>query len=309
MNIKKILLFLLFAFSISWSSAGILYLAGIKYGSGISLVVVAVFYMMAPAAAAIIVHKGIYKQPVKSLGLDFRKTKWKAFLWIPLVQVLLCLLYVGVVLLFGNAMHISGFGFYSFDQGLFDARMQEMMMQSGVSSVPKIPIPPAALLGITVIASVFIGGLVNSIFTFGEELGWRGFLYNETRSLGFWKSNLLIGTIWGLWHAPIILQGHNYPDHPFAGVFLMVPLSISMGFIMSWMRAKTNSVIAPALFHGMINAAGSGLLMLCYEYTDLVGSIAGIAGIITCMLIVVLIWIFDRNTLKTPEEAIGVPST
>lgn len=308
MNTKKILLFLLFAFGISWSSAGIMYLAGIKYGSGISLVVVATFYMMAPAAAALIVHRGIYKQPVKSLGLDFKKTKWKALLWIPLVQLLLCLFYVGIVFLFGNAMHISGFGFYSFDQGLFDTRMNEIMLQSGVTNAPQIPIPAIALLGITIISSILFGGIINGIFTLGEELGWRGFLYNETRQLGFWKSNLLVGTIWGLWHAPIILQGHNYPDHPVPGVFLMVPLCISMGFIMSWLRAKTNSVIAPALFHGMLNACASGLLMLCYEYTDLVGSIAGIAGVITCMLIVLLIWIFDRKTLKASEESITEPT-
>jgi membrane protease YdiL (CAAX protease family) len=304
MNTKKILLFLLIAFGISWSSAGILYLAGIKYGSGISLVVVATFYMMAPAAAALIVHRGIYKRPVKELGLDLKRTKWKALLWIPLIQFLLCVFYVGIIFIFGNGLRISGFGFYSFDQGLFDERMREIMVQSGAATLPQIPIPPAALLGITIVSSILIGGIVNGIFTLGEELGWRGFLYNETRRLGFWKSNLLTGTIWGLWHAPIILQGHNFPDHPVPGVFLMVPLCISMGCIMSWLRAKTNSVLAPALFHGMLNAAGSGLLLLCYEYNDLVGSIAGIAGIITCMLIVAVIWIFDRKTLNALEEVI-----
>ena len=34
--------------------------------------------------------------------------------------------------------------------------------------------------------------------------------------------NLLIfGLIWGIWHAPFIFQGHNYPQYPVAGVFMM----------------------------------------------------------------------------------------
>jgi uncharacterized protein len=298
MNLKKIILFLLIAFGISWTSAGILYAAGIEYGKGVSVIVVATFYMMAPALAAIIVQKVIYKQPLKELGLDFKRTKWKGLFWLPLIQFLFCAFYVIVILVFGNLLKIESFGFYSFDQGLFDQRMHEIMVASGTENLPQIPIPPAALLAVTIASSILIGGIVNGIFTFGEELGWRGFLYNETKRLGFWKSNLLIGTIWGFWHAPIILQGHNYPEHPVYGIFMMIPLSIALGFIMSWLRLRTNSVLAPALFHGMVNASGSGLLMLCYEYNDLVGSIAGVAGFIGCMLIVFLILIFDRKRIN-----------
>ena len=36
--------------------------------------------------------------------------------------------------------------------------------------------------------------------------------------MGFLKTSVLTGFIWGVWHAPIILQGHNYPQHPVAGV-------------------------------------------------------------------------------------------
>lgn len=307
MNTKKILLFLLIAFGISWTSAGILYLSGVTYGTGLSMVVVAVFYMMAPAAAALIVHRGIYKQPIKELGLDFKKTKWKGLLWLPLIQFLFCIFYVLIIFLFGNLMQIKGFGFYSFSQELLDNRMHETMVAAGLENVPQIPVPPAALLAITIVTSILIGGIINGIFTLGEELGWRGFLFNEFKHLGFWKSNLLIGTIWGLWHAPIILQGHNYPEHPYTGVLMMVPLSISLACIMSWLRLKTNSVLGPTLFHGMVNASGGGLILLCYEYNDLLGSIAGVAGMMGCMLIVLLIWIFDRKTLNEfPKEEVPV---
>jgi len=296
MRTKKTGLFLLFAFGISWTSAAVLYICGIPYGSWISMAVVATFYMMAPALAAVIVQK-MYKEPVKALGLDLKKTKWKALLWVALIQLLLCLFSIGAIVLFGNVFQVREFGFYSFDPELMNQRFAELAAASGAPSVPNIPIPPALLLLLTLLSSIFIGGVINAVFTFGEELGWRGFLYNETKHLGFWKSGLLIGTVWGLWHAPIILQGHNYPEHPVAGVFMMVPFCISLGFLMSWLRAKTNSVLAPTLLHGMINAAGGGVMLFAYGYNDLVGSVAGLAGILGALLTLGVILLTSRKTL------------
>lgn len=305
MNTRKILLFLLFAFGISWISAGIVYLAGIPYGSTISLVVTATFFMMAPALAAVIVQKGIYKLPLKELGLDFKRTKWRNMLWIALVQLLICVFSIGFIILLGNALHIEAFGFYSFDPEMMNGRFRELSAAQGLAAVPNLPIPPVVLLIISIGSSILFGGFINGIFTFGEELGWRGFLYNETRKLGFWKSNLLIGTIWGLWHAPLILQGHNYPEHPVAGVFMMVPFCISLGFLMSWVRTKTNSVLGPALLHGMINAGAGGVMLFAYGYNDLFGNIAGAAGILGTLLTLAVILIFDKKTISNmdlPEE-------
>ncbi len=56
----------------------------------------------------------------------------------------------------------------------------------------------------------------------GEELGWRGFLLKQCSYMDFWKMSLVIGIIWGLWHAPIIIQGYNYPQNPVIGVFMMI---------------------------------------------------------------------------------------
>ena len=50
-------------------------------------------------------------------------------------------------------------------------------------------------------------------------------LQRELAELGLWKSSWVIGVIWGFWHAPLILQGHNYPQHPWAGVFMMTVMT------------------------------------------------------------------------------------
>ncbi|MEQ8934714.1 MAG: hypothetical protein RIE56_02850, partial [Amphiplicatus sp.] len=81
----------------------------------------------------------------------------------------------------------------------------------------KLPPLPALIL-IAMVAGV----LPNAIAAFGEEAGWRGYLWTQTRGWGFWRASLFVGLVWGLWHAPIIIAGHNYgtgyEGYPWAGV-------------------------------------------------------------------------------------------
>jgi membrane protease YdiL (CAAX protease family) len=68
---------------------------------------------------------------------------------------------------------------------------------------------PIHIFWISLIQGLFAGITINAVAGFGEELGWRGFLLREFDYMGFWKSSAIIGVIWGIWHAPLILQGHN----------------------------------------------------------------------------------------------------
>jgi membrane protease YdiL (CAAX protease family) len=78
------------------------------------------------------------------------------------------------------------------------------------------------VLGAVLLAqSLTVGVLVTTVPTFGEEFGWTGYLLPRLLPLGRWRAALLYGVAWGLWHAPVIVGGHNYPGHPVAGVLAM----------------------------------------------------------------------------------------
>jgi uncharacterized protein len=302
MNKKKISLFLLFAFGISWLSAAVLYFTGIDYNSITAKVGTVFLYMCAPAIAAIIVQKGFYKEPITALGLKMKETKWKQFLWIPVLYFLFCFLWIAVIAILGNGLHIAGFGSISFNDTVVLAKLNETLTSMGAKPLSTMPLPPAVLLITQLFSSLLIGGVVNTIFTLGEELGWRGFLYNETQKMGIWKSNVLIGTIWALWHAPIILQGHNYPEHPITGVFIMILFCVPLSFIMSYLRKRTNNVLAPALFHATINAIGGNLMLYTMNTTDVLGGIAGLSGGIACAILFLLIFMLDKKRSRRELE-------
>lgn len=59
---------------------------------------------------------------------------------------------------------------------------------------------------------------------FGEEWGWRGYLGPKLEQVMSKPAAILVGGIlWGIWHAPLTIAGHNfgvdYPLYPWLGIF------------------------------------------------------------------------------------------
>jgi membrane protease YdiL (CAAX protease family) len=127
------------------------------------------------------------------------------------------------------------------------------------------------------------GVIPNAIAAFGEEAGWRGYLWGSLRRSGFWKSSLLIGLIWGLWHAPLIAFGHNYgagyPGAPWSGIAVMTAFCVAISPLLGFVRDRAGSVLAPSILHGTLNALGGFAGLLVAGGSPLLASIAGAAGI------------------------------
>ncbi|MBX9771027.1 MAG: CPBP family intramembrane metalloprotease [Candidatus Obscuribacterales bacterium] len=123
------------------------------------------------------------------------------------------------------------------------------------------------------------------IFAFGEELGWRGFLWNELKSLGFWRASSILGVIWSFWHAPLILAGYNFPQNPLVGFLLFTIECVLLTNILVLFRLKANSVIAPTIAHAAFN--GSALLVAAgfAGGSDLLMGQCGLAGLIVLSLV------------------------
>lgn len=155
-----------------------------------------------------------------------------------------------------------------------------------------LPLHPFFL---SLIQALIAGITINAFFGFGEELGWRGLLQQETARLGFWRSAFLIGLVWGVWHAPIIIQGYNYPQFPVAGLLLMTVWTMLLAPIFSYVRLRAGSVIAAAIIHGSLNASVGLSFMLIKGGNDLLTGEMGLAGFIVLALVNLFIFLSDKQ--------------
>ena len=295
MQNKKIVRFIALAFSISWLAALVMYLLDIAYGSILSLVIIALIYMPAPAYATLILQKFVYKGTLAEYGLTFRNISLRWLIITILCILVLVLGTLALIALLGNILEIDLFGRVDFSEAAFLQQVNNFVRGLSNVTIDHLPFPPFTLFLISLVQGVVVGLTVSLPFALGEELGWRGLLSGETRKLGFIRSNLLIGLVWGLWHAPIILMGHNYPGHPISGVFMMTAFTIALSFPMAYCRFQTKSVIGPTVFHGTLNALGGLTPLFVVGANPLFGFVAGVASIVIISLITTGIFICDRK--------------
>ena len=127
-----------------------------------------------------------------------------------------------------------------------------------------------ALVTVTVVSQIVMGfllaPLLNTIPCFGEEWGWRGYLLPKMqKDLKVLPTLLLSGLIWGIWHLPITILGHNYGTgymgYPVTGILAMCGFCVIMGIIFSYLTIRTGSCLPAMLAHGSLNGfASAGIL-------------------------------------------------
>jgi hypothetical protein len=86
-----------------------------------------------------------------------------------------------------------------------------------------LPVHPFWL---SLLSGMVAGITVNAAAAFGEEMGGRGLFQRKLEPLGLWSSSAISGVGWDNWYAPLILHGHNNPEHLGIGVFLMPVMTV-----------------------------------------------------------------------------------
>ena len=176
--------------------------------------------------------------------------------------------------------------------------------------------PLSMFIIIQSVTSVIIVPFINAIAAVGEEVGWRGFLTPLlTRLTGRKLALILSGVIWGLWHAPLILligyeYGTGYFGEPWLGIILFCYITTLLGVLLTYLYDRTNSILAPALFHGAFNAIASVPLFFSVAEGNnmLLGPAPnGLVSSIPLMIAAVLLFFLTRAKAAEPaaeeEEA------
>jgi membrane protease YdiL (CAAX protease family) len=255
-----------------------------------SFTLLGILYMFVPLSAAIVVIKS-EGQKITDYGLNIKFNPWWLLAWLIPILITVLTICSAVLLNFGE-LDLT-----------FSAFLNDLRTQMGEKEFAKAQ-EQLKNVGPLLISlqTLLLGTTVNAVPAFGEEIGWRGFLFKELRPLGFWKMGLFIGAIWGIWHAPLILLGHNFPKHPFLGVWVMTAACIPLGILFNFIRLKSGSVLAAAIGHGVFNAFSGYTIIAVKGGSNILKSSVGIAGVAAMSLLVLVLWLIFKKQTVMPEN-------
>lgn len=141
---------------------------------------------------------------------------------------------------------------------------------------------------IFVLTHVLVGIIPGCAGAFGEEIGWRGFMYPVMERVhGRKKALIYSGVIFAFWHLPLVISGlyETYTVRWYGVVFFMI-YAFVFNFILCWLRSISKSILPALLAHASSNLFGQ--LVFHQLSTDKrVPYLAGESGIITILLIAV----------------------
>ncbi len=291
-------LFVLVSYGLAWVVALPLWL-----GEGLDsplLMPLAVLMMFAPTIAAVVALRFVERSPqlLAPLGVT------RAGGWGHLVRWAAIALGVILALVLAAQVTSALLGTYTFDVVHFSGLRESLSAQfdsAGVADSLGRPVPAVALA--TVVQVVF-GSLINTIPAAGEEIGWRGFLFPRLREdLGDLGAVLASGVIWGLWHAPLILLGYNYPSAPVLGLLIICGMTTVVGGVLAWLRQRSGSVWPAAVGHGTINSSVFAFALMLgsadHDFSTVGATIMGWAGWPVPMLLVG--WLIWRRAFRPAQ--------
>ncbi|MDO5663387.1 MAG: CPBP family intramembrane metalloprotease, partial [Brachybacterium sp.] len=165
-----------------------------------------------------------------------------------------------------------------------------------------------------VLAIAAIGLLITVLPALGEEIGWRGYLWQRLKPLGFTGAITVGGVAWSLWHLPVVLIGHNYPGlaRPWA-IAMFIVACVAMNYLFGAITERAGGNPIPAAFaHSTLNSTlGLVLGIIATSETPeamswVIDTPIGLTGIVLMTLLAALV--MPRAARRTFGPHPEVPS-
>jgi membrane protease YdiL (CAAX protease family) len=234
--------------------------------------------MWCPGVSAILT-KLIFDRNLKGLGWKPGPAKWLGLAY--LLPILYAAVIYGIVWLVGQG------GFTT------DVIVKMVSAEKGLglagASVGKM----VAVYTLLFATFVFLkSGLPRA---FGEELGWRGFLFPELeRMTSFTTASLIGGIMWALYHLPLILFSDYHSSTPIAFQVVMFFISATaLTFVHNWFRARSGSVWPAVVLHASHDIFFLNVfdpLMARYPLTDYFVTEFGLGLMVVSVLMALYVW-------------------
>lgn len=288
LTLKRLVIFLVLAFfpfyiiiPTMWSYYGEPIFVSENESAVTAVYVVGVFGMMIPSAAHLITRlatKEGFKNSYLGLNIKGKTGYWAASVIVPLAYSA-----VSAVLIW--AIFLDGMSFSETFSETEPENAGLILLQLAFSVICFFP-------------------------AFGEEWGWRGYMMPKLTELMPKPAAVAVGgIIWGLWHAPLTVAGHNfgtdYPGYPFVGIGLMCVMCTVMNAFLTLITEKTGSVYPAAFAHAVNNNLNMSIWFAVFgseTATEKVSSLSSLEAFLPFICVLAVVGIASIILLLSPAN-------
>jgi len=255
----------------------------------------AIMHMFPVALAALVVQGPVLKRALKEpLGLNLSVNRSWLFAW--LAPALILIVALGVAALWPGLEVVTTTAQYIASKRAHLMATEPQNLEAFNTYVHTNP--PGHPFSLILMA-LPVGITFNLLLALSEEVGWRGFLH-ATLPGGFFRRSLVTGLLWGVYPLPAVGTGFIFGDHVVTGALLMLGHCVALSFILEWIRVRSGSVVACALFRGTAMALTRVGIDLVPTTDPRVPPLYGWTGLIAILLTLAGLLVFDRFFAKQP---------
>ena len=281
---RPIITFLVITFALSSIFYFLIIHTG-KLGSGFGLYVTGL--MWCPGLSALITSL-ILGRKISELGWQWGKAKYQ------LRSYLIPLLYAFIAYII--IWSIGWGGFYN----------KEFVTQVS-TSFGWTQLPSGLVILFYFIINGIFGMALSGATAMGEEIGWRGFLVPElSKSFNYTKTSFIVGCTWAVWHFPILIFADYNSGTPYwYGLTCFTVMIISISFVFTWFRLKSNSLWTGVILHASHNLFIQSLFTPLTKDTGNTKYFIDEFGIvlpIVCLCFAIYFWRKRSQLINIPNE-------
>jgi membrane protease YdiL (CAAX protease family) len=246
-------------------------------------------YMLGPAIAAIFTRLCFYEAKFKDAHLGFGRLKDYLKFW----GITLGIIFLSY-LMYTIFRSIS----WDFSGDTFLSQLNDQMALSG-QNINDLPagLTPRKMMFIFVVGGLTFLNIPMVIVGFGEEFGWRGFMFPQLYQVRPWVGFVVGGLIWFAWHVPLLYlmpdaSGFTVWQHVCNVVILAIG-SICTFVFFAYVYVKSGTIWVASFVHAVFNNGSRSFSYFVKVEDQLLANLG-----LTITMLIIVAFLYLRNDLK-----------
>lgn len=240
--------------------------------------VLILFMMFTPGISALLTSL-VFRESIGEYGWKFGKIRFQGYAYI---------LPILVAFIAYDLVWLSGLAEFTTEQYGYLRYARWLALEEPVS------------FGVSTLLRLTMGVLFTSLFVFGEEVGWSGFLTPKLLKItSVYTTSIIVGVFWAIWHFPALIAGiYGYGAPLWVALPGFTLVTIGASLVRTVLRLKSGSLWTGVVLHASHNMFAMGSFYTLTVHQGYANYLVSETGIFLGIIYIIIAIIFVRNLMK-----------